>query len=95
MTLPNDQDNASASAPSDPLSALAQKGVRPVHVDGALYAAIGLLTAFLAAMATDQAVKFVPPMSLFWIKTVAESLNGMLLAIKMFRSTSYGDSKKS
>jgi len=65
----------------------------PVHVDGLLYTAIGFLTAFLAAMETDAAVKMMDPFTHFWLVTIAECLNGAALSLKMYRSTSYANSK--
>lgn len=67
--------------------------VKPVHIDGALYCAIGFLTALLVCLDSDKAVKLIAPATLWWVQTIAESLNGGLLALKMFRSTSYSDSK--
>lgn len=81
-----------AVAPA-PVVAAKASALRSVHVDGALYVAIGFLTALLVCLSTDGAAKNVSAPILWWLQTVAESANGGLLALKMFRSTSFADSK--
>lgn len=68
--------------------------VKPVHIDGALYAAIGALTALLVCLTSDQAKAALSPIHLWAAQTVVETINGGLLALKMFRSTAYADSKQ-
>lgn len=68
--------------------------VKPVHIDGGLYVAIGCMTALLLCLSSDDAIKFVAPITLWWLRTISEVINGGLLALKMYRSTSFADSKK-
>lgn len=68
-------------------------GVQPVHIDGGLYALMGGLSAFIACMSTEGAAKHVGPDLLWWLQTMAEVADGVVLSIKMYRSTGYADSK--
>lgn len=68
--------------------------IPPVFLDGALYFMIAVDGAFLATLSSDEAVKYIGAALLFWIKMILSSLNAGLLAIRMFRSTSYADHKE-
>jgi hypothetical protein len=68
-------------------------GVKPVHIDGGLYAVMGGLSAFIACLSTDGAAKHIGPDLLWWLQTVAEVADGVVLSIKMYRSTGYADSR--
>lgn len=55
-------------------------------VDAVTYVGIAVLTAFGAFLGTDDAAKYISPETLFWTKGIAHSVNGGLIALKMFRS---------
>lgn len=69
-------------------------GIRPIHIDGALWTAIGTLTAFMEYLSTDAAAKHVAPDLLWWLQVISGSVNGGLMALKLLRDTTYADSKK-
>lgn len=79
--------------PPDPTTEPTTTGVQPVHIDGLLYIGIGALTVLIAALQSDKAALAMSPLHLWGAQTVAETINGGLLALKMFRSTSYADSR--
>jgi uncharacterized membrane protein len=67
------------------------QGVSPAFVDGALYVAIAFVGAIAAAMSSDEAAKFISATVLFWARTFFQSVAAALLALKMFRSTSFAE----
>lgn len=100
--------NTAPEMPSQPIPVVTEKSkttittdtnppkasaVKPVHIDGGLYALMGGLSAFIACMSTEGAAKHVAPDLLWWLQTVAEVADGVVLSIKMYRSTGYADSK--
>ena len=66
---------------------------KPVHVDGALWVSIGLFTAMLAGLNSDDAYKYCNPYVLFWVRWFLTSVNGAAMALKMYRSTAYARSQ--
>lgn len=60
-----------------------------VFIDGWLYVLIALFGALTAAFASDEAAKYLKPEALFWLRTMCGVNSAWLLALKMFRSTSY------
>ena len=66
-------------------------GVSPVFIDGLTYVMIALVGAIAAALSSDEAAKFIQPTMLFWGRTVCQSVGAALLALKMFRSTSFAE----
>lgn len=68
--------------------------VKPFHIDGLLYAAMGFFGAAYVTLSTDEAKDFVTPTILFWFKVIAAGVGGASLQIKTFRSTSYADHKR-
>ncbi len=60
-----------------------------VFIDGSLYVLIALFGALSAAFSTDEAAKYLHPEHLFWLRTICNVNAAWLLALKMFRSTSY------
>ena len=65
------------------------KTILPVHVDGALYVLMAVAASVVASMSTDEAVKFISPMLLFWIKSMFEAVGAGAGALKMYRSPGY------
>ena len=70
------------------------KTIRPVHVDGALYVIIAVAGSCVASMTTDEAVKFISPLWIFWVKFFFEAVGAGALALKTSRSLSYSNSIK-
>lgn len=64
------------------------------YIDGCLYVAIAWFSAWTAAFSTDEAAKYISDEALFWLRSFCATNSAMLLALKMFRSTSFGDHKK-
>lgn len=62
-----------------------------VVIDGALYAMLAWLLFSQASLGGDEAAKYVDPTVKFWINYGIGGSAAMVGAIKMFRSTSYGD----
>ena len=65
-----------------------------VFIDGGLYALSMMLVALQSQFASEEAVKFLSPDTLFWTRTVVSALAAFTLALKMFRSSSYADHQK-
>lgn len=68
--------------------------IPPVIIDGGLYAAVALFMFLGSQFGTDEAAKYVSPVTLFWLRTFIGSLSATALALKLFRSTSFADSKQ-
>ncbi len=66
-------------------------GIPPMFIDGILYAAIAVFAFLQTTLATDEAGKFIDLKWLFYFKTFVGSTSAGLLAIKLYRSTSYAD----
>lgn len=62
-------------------------------IDGWTYVAIAFFGAAAAAFGSDEAAKYIEPMYLFWLRTFCTIAGASFLALKMFRSTAYADSK--
>ena len=65
--------------------------IPPVFIDGLTYALIALFGALSSSFGSDEAKQFIKPVWIFGIKTFCASCGATLLAIKMFRSTSYSE----
>lgn len=66
-------------------------GISPVFIDGLTYVLIAFFGAVAAALSSDEAAKFITPTILFWSRTVCQAIGAALLALKMFRSTSFAE----
>lgn len=66
----------------------------PVVVDGTLYILVAVLAFMSAILSSDDSAKWVEPKTLFWCKFWVGSASAGALALKMFRSTQFADSKK-
>jgi len=65
--------------------------VSPMWTDGALYVLIGIFQAASACFGSDEAAKYIPDIALFWLRTGCNISSAGLLALKMFRSTSFSE----
>lgn len=63
--------------------------IPPVVLDGALYMAIAFFGALSAGLGSDEAYKYVEPYTLYWVRFISFVSGQTLLALKMFRNTSY------
>ena len=71
------EENIPPVAVQPPLPSLvvaADKSIKPVHIDGALYVIIGVTGSLLASCSTDFAEQNISPLILFWLKTFVEAL---------------------
>lgn len=66
-------------------------GITPAQVDGLLYIAIAVSSANMAVLTSDEVWKYMHPGVVFYMKWVNVLFNAMVTALKMFRSTSYGE----
>jgi len=69
-------------------------GIAPAYIDGALYVMIAVFGAIMTAFSSDESAKYVDPVWLFWIRTITGVASAGLLALKMFRSTTFADHKQ-
>lgn len=67
------------------------QSVSPVFLDGTLYILIAMFGALTAAFSSDEAAKYLEDETLFWVRTICGTTSATLLALKMFRSTSYAE----
>ena len=67
--------------------------VTAVQLDGLTYIGIAIFGFLATAFAGDDAKQFVAPAMLFWLKAACGSISAGLLALKMFRSTTYATYK--
>jgi hypothetical protein len=65
--------------------------VPPVFLDGLIYVLLSMTTTWMGIMSSESARQFVGVVWLFWINSFLVTANAGLLALKMFRSTSYSD----
>lgn len=68
--------------------------VPPVWIDGSLYVMMALTSFLGVTLSSDESYKYINPVFLYWLKMVIGGLDAMLLALKLFRSTTYGDHKQ-
>lgn len=68
--------------------------LKPVTVDGALYILIALFGFLATAFGSDESKEMMSKSVLFWVKVMVGAMSAILLALKMFRSTSYADHQK-
>jgi hypothetical protein len=64
-----------------------------VFLDGAIYVAIALFAFLQTQFGGDEAAKHISAQVLFWLKLHVGSFAACALALKMYRSTAYADSK--
>lgn len=62
-----------------------------IFIDGTLYCMIAWLVFSQAYLGGDEAAKWIAPLIKFWINYSIGSLAAMAGALKMFRSTAYGE----
>lgn len=66
-------------------------GIKPMFLDGFLYCAIAVFGAASSSFGSDEAAKYVSDVWLFWLRSGCGTISAGLLALKMYRSTSYAD----
>lgn len=65
--------------------------VKPVVIDGLLYVIIAVCGTIAAIMTSDDIYKYMNPYCVFYIKGLNEVFCAAATALKMYRSTSYGE----
>lgn len=65
----------------------------PVALDGYIYIIIALSAAAVASFGSDDASKYIPLATLWWLKNVFGWLGASSLALKMYRSTTFAEYK--
>ncbi len=65
-----------------------------IWIDGSTYVLIAFFGALSASMGSDEAAKWMEPVTLFWVRTICGAIGASLLAVKMFRSTSFANHLK-
>jgi len=63
--------------------------LRPVHVDGLIFVMIAFFGAVASALSGDDAAKYIGPATLWYAKNICTAVAAALLALKMYRSTTY------
>lgn len=63
-------------------------------LDAIVYVSIAVLTALNTQIGTDEAAKYIDPVTLFWVKIVAGCSTAGFLALKMFRSETFSKWKQ-
>jgi hypothetical protein len=66
----------------------------PVAVDGWIYVLIAIFGTLTASFSSDDAGKYIPAMSLFYIKSFCAAAGAGCLALKMYRSTTFAEYKQ-
>jgi hypothetical protein len=65
--------------------------VSPAFIDGLTYVLLAFVTAVVATLSSDEAAKYIRHDVLFVIKSFFQANGAALLALKMFRSTSFAE----
>lgn len=65
--------------------------MRPVFFDGTIYVGIAIFGAIASALGSDDAAKYIDAVTLWYAKNVCTAAAAGLLALKMYRSTSYSN----
>ncbi len=65
-----------------------------VNLDAVLYVLVAMFAAMNSSLGGDESAKMIPPEILYWAKFIVTAAGSGALALKMFRSTSFADSKK-
>ena len=63
--------------------------ISSVFLDGLLYIGIAMMGFCISFFASDDATMFIKPTALFWLKGTFGCGSAGLLALKLYRSTSY------
>lgn len=66
-------------------------GIKPVYIDGLLYVLIALFGAMEATFNSDDAYKYMNVYFMYYAKQVTIWALAIVSALKMFRSTEYGE----
>jgi hypothetical protein len=65
--------------------------IPPAYIDGFLYVSIALFGFLATAFGSDESAKYISPQALFWLRTICGASSAGLLALKMFRSTTFSE----
>lgn len=68
--------------------------ITPTQLEGLLYTAIGVSTANLGILTGDEVWKYLNAYAVFYLKWATILFNSLVVALKLFRSTSYADQLK-
>lgn len=63
----------------------------PMYIDGWLYVLIAMFGGIAASLNSDEAAKYVADWLLFWLRETTTWICAGLLALKMYRSTTYAE----
>lgn len=64
-----------------------------VRIDGGLYTLMGMATAAVVALQNDNVYKYLSPYFVFYAQSISNILLAGAVALKTFRSRSFGDSQ--
>lgn len=67
--------------------------MKPVTFDGYIYLVIAVASACAASFGSDDAAKYIYPITLWWLKNFFIWIGAGALALKMYRSTTFADYK--
>lgn len=65
-----------------------------MFIDGLIYVWLSVNSAWMGILSSDSARQFVGPITLFWANAFCITMNAGLLALKMFRSTTFADHQR-
>ena len=65
--------------------------IRPVLFDGTIYVSIAMFGSMAAGLSSDDAAKYISAASLWYARNICTMIAAGLLALKMYRSTSYSN----
>ncbi len=68
--------------------------ISPVFLDGSLYALLAVFGSWLGILSSETARTIIGAKTLFWVTSGFTTLNSGLLAIKMFRSTTFAEHRQ-
>jgi hypothetical protein len=68
--------------------------IPPMFIDGSIYVILAVFGFLQTQFGSDEASKFISAELLFYLKNLVGSVSAGLLALKLFRSTSYADHKR-
>lgn len=64
---------------------------KPIYTDGLIYGGIAFCAFWSTHFSSDEAYKYVVPKDLYWMRGWSGAIAATLLALKLFRSTSYAE----
>jgi hypothetical protein len=70
------------------------RSIPAVYIDGTLYVLLGWFIYNQTFFGSDEAAKFISPVTLFWLNWAIGSIAIIVGSLKMFRSSSFSDHQK-